>query len=219
MTTQTAETDFGALHIQRIDHHENPALRYFPWRTTYTVTGNSIEGHLSIDPAFGDTTIRSSAAPYLPPELALPVTPDRFSVRFGRHGDTIQWNGTPAQHDGILLVDHTEVLITAGPFTRDGGTDEFPVMRRTAPYASAPVPLLTAAKTHQAVYAVLKIHGADTEHTTRMSHLYGQYRVPGRRKRALQELHLTEELAATLRERAAQLRQFLDQLDASPTRH
>lgn len=218
MTTQTAETDFGTLHIQRIDHRENPALRYFPWRTTYAVTGNNIDGHLSIDPAFGDTTTATTDL-YLPPELALHEAPDLFSIRFGRHGHTTQWNGAPVKHDGILLVDHTEVLTTATLFPRDADTGEFPVMRRTGDYTSAPAPVLTAARTQQAVFAVLKLHQADTEHTARMSHLYSRHMAPGRRKRALQELHLAEQMTATLHARTARLRQFLDQLDASPAEH
>ncbi|MFJ9871178.1 hypothetical protein [Streptomyces sp. NPDC101165] len=89
-------------------------------------------------------------------------------------------------------------------------------MRRVAAFASTPAPVLTTAKTHQAVFAALKIHQADTEHTARMGRLYSQHRAPGRRKKALQELRRTEQLTATLNERAARLRQFLGHLDATP---
>lgn len=59
-----------------------------------------------------------------PGRLALAQTPDLFYVCFGRHGHTTHRDGTAVKHNGIILVNNTEVLARQRQrrVPQDGGT-------------------------------------------------------------------------------------------------
>ncbi|MFI5748917.1 hypothetical protein ACIBBE_23985 [Streptomyces sp. NPDC051644] len=209
MTEHVAETDFGALYIRRLDHTD-PLLgpiRVYPFRTVYAVSGRGIEGCLAVDPAFSDT---ERGDIFLGPERQFAVRPTEFSVRCGRGGSlSARFDGTVPRTDPVLFVDGAEVLSPLVPLAR-GGRTEFDVSRRAGAYASAPVPALVAAKTLQAVHAVLAFHAEDASLVDRMDVLYEQHRATDRRKSALHDLRHAQRMAAALDERIQRLTSYLD---------
>ncbi|MFF1715743.1 hypothetical protein [Streptomyces sp. NPDC058268] len=209
MTEHATETDFGVLHIRRVENSDPllGAVRVFPWRTVYAVSGRGIEGCLAVDPSFHDT---KAGDIFLGPERLFAAHPTRFSARFGRSGNlSARFDGSMPRTDPVLLVDGAEVL---GPLTalERGRTANFEVTRRAGAYASAPVPALIAAKTQQAVHAVLALHEGDAPLVAKMDDLYAQHREADRRKSALADLRHAERMASALDDRIQRLRDFLD---------
>ncbi|MFI1226018.1 MULTISPECIES: hypothetical protein [Streptomyces] len=209
MTEHTAETDFGALHIRRLKHSDPllGAVRVYTWRTFYAVSGRGIEGCLAVDPAFNDTKIGDI---FLGSERLFSIHPTEFFVCFGRVGDLrARRNGTVPRKEPVLSVDGAEVLAPQRSLKRGCRTD-FDVTRRAGAYASAPVPALVAAKTQQAVQAVLALHEEDAPLVDKMDNLYAQSRAADRRKSAVRDLQHAMSMASALDERIQRLSHYLD---------
>ncbi|MFF3730907.1 hypothetical protein ACFYXM_11440 [Streptomyces sp. NPDC002476] len=209
MTEYTAETDFGALHIRRVDHTETilRAVRVYSFRTVYAVSGRGIEGCLAVDPSFNDAKCGDI---FLGAERRFAAHPTEFSVRCGRSGSLCaRFDGTVPKTDPVLVVDGAEVLSPLTSLPRGSRTD-FEVTRRAGAFASAPVPALVAAKTLQVVHAVLAFHEEDASLVDRMDVLYAQHRAADRRKSALSDLRHAERMASDLDGRIQRLRAYLD---------
>ncbi|MDW4912573.1 hypothetical protein [Streptomyces californicus] len=209
MSEYTAETDFGALRIRRVDRTETilGAVRVHSFRTVYAVSSRGIEGCLAVDPSFNDAQCGDI---FLGPERRFATHPTEFSVRCGRSGSLSARNdGTVPKTDPVLLVDGAEVLSPLTSLPRGCRTD-FEVSLRAGAWASSPAPALVAAKTLQVVHAVLALHEEDTSHVDRMDVLYTQHRAADRRKAAMNDLRHAERMASDLDGRIQRLRAYLD---------
>ncbi|MEU1824151.1 hypothetical protein ABZ502_17205 [Streptomyces abikoensis] len=213
--THTVDSDFGTLYIQRIDATESWLnLRTHPWRTTYAVDGNDVDGYVSIDPHYYDTS--HNGHPDLPTEQVLAEEPNQFFVRCGHPGGHRRIPGTPKGNDGILLINGLQVLTPEATFTNDGFPTALRITHRTGPYTDAPAPLQVTAKTCQVIQTVLQIHITDTEHTTHAAHLYSQHCAPQRRALAQAELERAQQLLAEVQVRIQRTWRLLDHLGDQP---
>jgi hypothetical protein len=202
-------TVFGTVTIRRASTEEitENRLRFWPWRTTYALTGHGIEGHVNVDPLFADTRHTDL---FLPAETVRDLVPTRFSVHFGQHGSNHTINGSPIRTDGILTIDGLQMLSAGGlALDRRGDTREFTVRQRTGAWAHAEVSALAAAKTQEVIRAVIQVHEADEALVRRMDRLYARGAQERRRKQALQDLRQIEQLSRTLQQRAERLRSYL----------
>ncbi|MET7604882.1 hypothetical protein ABZS96_20625 [Streptomyces avermitilis] len=205
-------TVFGTVTIRRASTEEiaEHGLRFWPWRTTYALSGHGVEGHVNIDPLFADT---KCADLFLPTETVRELVPSRFAVHVGQHGSKQTINGSPVRTDGVLIIDGVETLCTGLELDRGGDAREFTVQRRTGPWAHAEAPALVAAKTQHVIRAVIQVHEADEALVDRMDRLYARG-AKWRRKGALQDLRQIEQLSTTLQRRAERLRSYLAESDA-----
>ena len=201
-------TAFGTVAIRRISAEEitEKRLRFWPWRTTYALTGHGVEGHVHVHPQFADAHHTDL---FLPAETVRELVPTRFSVHFGECGSVSTVNGTRSRTDGILIIDGVQPLSAGLEFDRGGDTREFTVMQRTGAWTQARASALVAAKTQHVIRAAIQVHEADEALVRRMDHLYAHGTVERRRKSALQDLRQVEQLTRSLQQRAERLHAYL----------
>ncbi|MFM9462888.1 hypothetical protein ACKI1K_08530 [Streptomyces scabiei] len=204
-------TVFGTVTIRRVSAEEikESRLHFWPWRTTYALTGHGIEGHVNVDPLFADTRHKDL---FLPTETVRELAPTRFSVHFGQRGSNHTINGSQrraGRTDGILIIDGIQPLSSGLDLDRGGDTREFTVMQRAGAWAQAKASALVAAKTQHVIRAVIQVHEADEVLVRQMDHLYARGTLERRRKGALQDLRQVEQLSRTLQQQAERLRAYL----------
>lgn len=201
-------TVFGTVTIRRISKEEitEKRLRFWPWRTTYALTGYGVEGHVHVHPLFADARHTDL---FLPAETVRELVPTRFSVHFGECGSVSTVNGSRNRTDGILIIDGVQPLSSGLELDRGGDIREFTVMQRAGAWTQTRASALVAAKTQHVIRAVIQIHEADEVLVRRMDHLYTHGTLERRRKAALQDLRQVEQLTRSLQQRAERLHTYL----------
>ncbi|EDY53274.1 hypothetical protein [Streptomyces clavuligerus] len=210
----SVSTAFGPVHIQHLDptHPALALVRYGAAAAMYAVEGDGITGMVAISPAYDDQERGNFD---IGAETARALVPTRFHVTFGQHRMARPDRfGRPVKGAPVLTVNGALVQSAGLTVARGGDATDFPVTTWAGDWSSRPASALVAAKTHEVIRAVLRVHEASPSRIEEADRTYTRCRITDRRTSARRELSTARRLHDQIGARIARLESYLTATEA-----